>query len=212
MHEAIKLIDGLWWPKTDKECRKAVMGQYQDADVALEMCRYKRIAVQAGGNCGVWPKYLADKFETVYTFEPDHLNFLCLNLNATAPNIVKMQAALGMKARPVGMHIDPANVGAHRIDSAAGAVPVIRIDDLRLPSLDFLQLDIEGYEYFALKGALHSIDAFKPVIMIEDKGHHRKYGVEKSSIEELFDALGYIPYDKINRDLIMIHHDAGKRG
>lgn len=201
------LRDGFWWPKGDKECHPAVMRTYKDADIAIAKCKQKRVAIQAGGNCGIWAHHLSQFFETVYTFEPDHMNFMCLNLNATQPNIIKMQAALGMKNKPVNMiHIND-NIGAHRIGGRGGNIPVIRIDDLRLPALDFLQLDIEGYEYFALKGALHTIENFKPVIMIEDKGHHQKYGVEKASIDDLFEALGYIPYDKVNRDKILIHSD-----
>lgn len=207
MRSDIVLIDGFWWPKGDKECRPAVMRTYKDADIAIEACKNRRVVVQAGGNCGVWAHYLSDIFDTVYTFEPDHMNFMCLNLNATQPNIIKMQAALGMKNKPVGMiHMDD-NIGAHRVSGSGGNIPVIRIDDLRLPALDLLQLDVEGYEYFALQGSMHTIDKFKPVIMIEDKGHHQKYGVQKSAIDDLFEALGYIPYDKVNRDLILIHSD-----
>lgn len=207
MRPDIVLRDGFWWPKGDKECGPAVMRTYKDADAAMELCKQKRIAIQAGGNCGVWAQYLSGFFETVYTFEPDHMNFLCLNLNAQQENIIKMQAALGMKNKPVGMIHMNENIGAHRISGRGGKIPVIRIDDLHLGALDLLQLDIEGYEYFALQGAVHSIDKFKPVIMIEDKGHHQKYGVQKSSIDDLFEALGYIPYDKVNRDLILIHSD-----
>lgn len=211
MFPGIVNIDGDWWPEADKECRKAVMNQYVDADLAIELCHKKEIVIQAGGNCGIWPRYLSKHFETIYTFEPDITNFLCLNLNAPQTNIIRLQAALGEKARPVSMIITPENVGAHRVAGSGGDIPVIRIDDLRLRACDLIQLDIEGYEYFALRGAVHTIDEYKPVIMIEDKGHHKKYGVEKKSLDDLFDALGYIPYDKVNRDLIMIHSDHGKR-
>lgn len=203
----LRLIDGYWWPATDKECRPAVMDQYLDADIAIKLCTAKNIVIQAGGNCGVWARYLSGHFKTVYTFEPDIINFLCLNLNVPNENVIRMQAALGDKARPVGMITTPENVGAHRVEGKGGAIPVLRIDDLRLPDLNFLQLDIEGYEYFALHGAIHTIDAYKPVIMIEDKGHHKKYGIERSSLTDLFDNLGYIPRKKINRDLIMVHKD-----
>ncbi len=114
-----------------------------------------------------------------------------------------MQAALGMKNKPISMIGTPQNVGAHRV-GGSGGIPVIRIDDLRLPACDFIQLDIEGYEYFALKGAIHTIEAFRPVIMIEDKNHHKKYGVEREVIDEFFKALNYVKYDKIHRDLIMM--------
>ncbi len=199
----IELIDGDYWPTDDKECRKSVMVTFKDADVALKICRGKKVVIQAGGNCGIWARYLSQHFETVYTFEPDITNFICLNLNVPEANVIRMQAALGAKSKPISILKAPGNVGAHRVGDTGG-IPVIRIDDLRLEACDLIQLDVEGYEYFCLKGAIHTIDNFKPVIMIEDKGHHKKYGVEHKELTDLFDVLGYVKYHKINRDLIMV--------
>jgi len=44
---------------------------------------------------------------------------------------------------------------------------VITIDSMNLPRLDFLKLDIEGFECQALRGSLNTITKFKPWIWIE---------------------------------------------
>lgn len=196
-------IDGDWWPKSDTECRPSIMKTYKDADEATALCGKKRVAVQAGGNCGIWPRYLAKKFRTVYTFEPDADNFLCLSLNAQAKNIIKLQAALGNKREPISMLTTPLNAGAHRVLDS-GLIPQIRLDDLHLPHCDFLQLDVEGFEYFALRGAEKTIIRCRPVIMYEDKLHHMKYGIEKSQIDRLLATYNYRVYKKVNRDMIMV--------
>lgn len=203
MHKGLIEIDGDWWPKDDRECRQAVMRTYKDADHAIALCNAKNVAIQAGGNCGIWARYLAKKFSTVYTFEPDHLNFLALNLNVLDENVIRMQAALGDKPRGISMIDAGKNIGAHRVGSK-GMIPVMRIDDMRLTQLDLLQLDIEGYEVHALRGAVHTIDNCKPVIMLEDKGHHRKYGLADNALNELLETLGYALHSSINRDVIWV--------
>jgi FkbM family methyltransferase len=203
MREDLVRVDGDWWPSKDTQCRPAIMETYKDADAAINLCPKRRVAVQAGGNCGIWPRHLAKRFETVYTFEPDPVNFRCLALNATARNIVKMQAALGFSRQPVSLLRTPANAGAHRVEGA-GHIPQIRLDDLTLPACDLLQLDIEGFEYFALRGAEKTVARDRPVLMLEDKGHHRKYGVAQHALAELLAAWDYRPYKKVHRDVIML--------
>lgn len=209
MQKGLVQIDGDWWPEGDTKCRPAVMGTFTDADYAIALCNGREVAVQAGGNCGMWPRYLAKKFSTVYTFEPDITNFLCLNLNVPESNVIRLQAALGDKPRGISMIHTPDNIGAHRVGSK-GNIPVMKIDDMRLPACDLIQLDVEGYEVHALRGAVHTIDNFKPVIMLEDKGHHRKYGLADKALNELLETLGYVFHSKINRDVIWVPAERGK--
>lgn len=199
----IENIDGLWWPVGDAECRPSVLSHFRDADVALKLCKKRRVAIQAGGNCGVWARHLSKKFDWVYTFEPDITNFLCLNLNAPMENIVRMQAAIGNEKQPIGMSLVKENIGAHHV-GGVGQIPQLRIDDLNLPCVDFMQLDLEGYEYFALLGARETIKKHKPVLMIEDKRHHRKYGVGDADMGIFLAELGYIMHSKVARDIIMV--------
>lgn len=209
MHKGLIQINGDWWPKGDNECRPAVMRTYKDAEKAIALCNKLEVAIQAGGNCGIWPRHLAKKFETVYTFEPDLTNFLCLNLNVPDENVIRIQAALGDKARGISMIETPKNIGAHRVGSK-GFIPVMRIDDMRLTACDLIQLDIEGYEVHALRGAVHTIDNYKPVIMLEDKGHHRKYNLPDEALDELLITLGYVYHSCINRDVIWLPVERAK--
>lgn len=200
---SLEQIDGMWWPMGDEQCRRSVMEHYKDASEAIKLCRGNKIAIQAGGNCGVWAKYLSKHFDWVYTFEPDIHNFLCLNLNAPQHNVIRMQCAIGQDNQPIEMDLVRKNIGAHSV-KGAGFIPKIRIDDLNLPACDFLQLDIEGYEYFALLGAAKTIQKFKPVLMIEDKRHHRKYDISDNAMRDFLAESGYILHSKVARDIIMV--------
>lgn len=126
--------------------------------------------VQAGGNQGMYPRLLSDRFKMVYTFEPDPLNFYCLTKNCQKDNIVKFQAALGCERQLVTVNRNTmGNVGMHTV-SPGGSIPTLQIDDLGLPYLDLICLDTEGYEPNILAGACDAILAFKPVIVCERGG------------------------------------------
>lgn len=195
---------GLWWPSKDIECRPSVEGTVDDLRVILAAVRHRRVAVQAGGNVGVWPKALAKEFNAVYTFEPDWLNFRCLSLNVTEPNVVKLQAALGFERGLIDLARDPANCGAHYVDGK-GMVPTLRIDDLGLEACDLIALDVEGYELNALRGAHDTIRKFRPVIVCEDKGLSEKYGSKQGEIETYLNAAhGYRIAARVHRDIVFV--------
>lgn len=128
------------------------------------------VAIQAGGNCGMYPRLLGRMFKWVYTFEPDPLNFFTLTLNCQEDNIVKFQAALGAEHGMVEIHRHAiSNVGMHKVQmSSAAHIPQLRVDDLALAHCDFIQLDIEGYEISALRGAEETISRFRPVVAVEN--------------------------------------------
>jgi FkbM family methyltransferase len=147
------------------------------------------IMVQAGGNCGQYIRQFSQRFDTVYTFEPDPLNFLCLTLNC-GNNVIKTQACLGNDKNFVNIN-RKSDAGAIHVDGP-GNVPTVRIDDMDLPGCDLIQLDIEGYEYFALQGAVNTIEQYHPVIMVEwYEPWAQRYGVDKTTFNKFFSDRGY---------------------
>jgi FkbM family methyltransferase len=202
------LIDGDWWPSYDKVCGPAAYREVEDLSIAINFCKHKRIAVQAGGNCGIWPRELSNHFDWVYTFEPDPDNFHCLARNAISKNIIKFQAALGSEHKTIGMVLNEKNAGSLHMAEQAGAIPVLRIDDLNLPFCDFIELDLEGYEIFALRGAEETIKRHKPVLQIEHKGHAQRYGERPENVLGYLARLGYKTIRRVHSDLILLPEEA----
>lgn len=195
-------VNGFVWPAEDTECRRIVFSTTSDMDLALAMVPHRRIAVQAGGNCGVWAAHLAKTFDRVFTFEPDPVNYHCLAQNVPT-NVRHFEAALGDGDGRTGLKRIAGNCGAHALDGE-GDIPVMAIDSLNLEACDYLCLDIEGYELIALRGAARTIRRFRPVIQIEDKGLSRAYGHEKGDAERWLAAeFGYQVAHRINRDVIL---------
>ncbi len=196
----MRLVEGLWWPDEDKHARQAIIGTLRDVDLAVARCRGRKVCIQAGGDCGVWANHLANSFEQVWTIEPDLENYLCLLRNISNQNIKPLWAALGDKRQIVGMVRDPENIGAHRV-SEGSEVLQLTIDYLQLEACDLIVLDIEGPEYHALQGARKTIEKFKPVLMIEDKGQSETYGIPKGWSQNV---PGYNVIKRIHQDTILV--------
>lgn len=161
-----------------------------------EMAPQKRVAVQAGGNLGLYPKFLARTFEVVYTFEPAPALFPMLVHNAPEPNIVRIQAALG--CRHEGVRMDQvrrdekrdAHEGITHV-AGPGHIPTLRLDDFDLAVCDLLALDLEGWELYALQGAVETIRRTRPVISCEVNKNLGFVGVTPDQVHDLLRSLDY---------------------
>jgi len=154
------------WPITDTRCYKYMMTHYDLPEKICKFVKDKKVCIQAGGNMGVYTKMYAAKFQHVYTFEPEPLNFFCLNQNVTETNVYKYQSCIGKERKLVNLKIKEANRGKNHVNKT-GHIPTLQIDDLGLDVCSLIHLDIEGFELFALQGALQTIRKCKPVIVVE---------------------------------------------
>jgi len=177
-----------------------------DLDRALPYCKNRLVAVQAGGNAGVWPLYLAERFAEVHTFEPEETTFAALDQNCAGKRIRCYWAALGSKFGHIGVRYPHGlcNMGAVQVGDAGG-VPMWPLDTLKLEHCDLLQLDVEGYEVEVLKGAMETIRRCHPVIMVEDKGLSVDYGMPQGWSDTWLAKEGYRVVDRVARDVILVH-------
>lgn len=191
--EAVEINKHGWlWPKGDQYTWPTVQGELEEIPDLVALCKQHRTCVQAGGNGGLWPEHLAGSFARVMTFEPDPINFRCLVHNVARENVVFTQAALGERAGFIEMDrwCGPANPGANRIKSG-NAIPLVALDRYELTDVDLLQLDIEGAELGALKGAVETIDRCKPVVCLELRNHSHHYGTSDEAIRDWMRHRGY---------------------
>ena len=198
----LSVRDGWLWPTKDTACWEWLQAEKDNPEKVSEYCIQKRVVVQAGGNCGFYVKPYAHLFETVYTFEPDPQNFYCLVHNVEEQNVIKLQSCIGNSHKLVGMKTKQKNAGVSRVSEYPGGYPTMLIDDLALEVCDLIHLDIEGYEFFALQGAIETIKRCKPQIAIEWLGHNKLYGVSDEEITKFLTDLGYREIGKVYNDLI----------
>lgn len=156
-----------YWPSYTKPNEKVyVLKHVQMLEVTLTFCNQRRTAIQAGGSIGYWPARLAEAFEKVITFEPEVEILGCLRKNlATFKNVEVRGEALGVEKRKCSIQIS--SFGSHFIVPGGTNVEMVRLDDLDIRDVDFIQLDVEGYEANALEGANQLVDRYRPIIQVE---------------------------------------------
>jgi FkbM family methyltransferase len=153
-------------------------------------------AVQAGGYCGIFPKMLSYYFKTVYTFEPDAVNFSCLVMNISdRPNVIPMRSFLGDRHRLQGIRNLVASNRGMNVGTPEGMIPTLRIDDLEAESVKYIQLDTEGSEEQILYGATDTIATFRPLISVED---------DNDNIRAFMNRMGYKEAEKVYRDTFYV--------
>lgn len=171
--ESVDGLQGWLWIATDNDAWSGPKTDWEDHHSKKWFSHVKSwdYCVQGGGCQGVYPRLLSERFGIVITYEPDPLNFHCLVNNCQRDNIIKLNAAMGDKHGLVSViRSGMTNTGMHRVgnvDGSKGHIPMIPIDDLMLPSCGLIAFDLEGYEIYALKGALRTIESFLPVITAE---------------------------------------------
>lgn len=193
----MKFVDGWWVPDSmsgpDKTIRRAD---------AARLKGYKGdVCIQAGGHVGVYPAAMSPYFKRVYTFEPDLDNFQCLARNCVQPNIFIARGVLGTIRGCVGLNKHK-NTGGHTVDGE-GFIPLYRIDDMALDACDMIYLDVEGYEVHALRGAVKTISAYKPIIVAEENKQLIQHGFKRGDIEKLLKPYGYKVVSRIEEDIIL---------
>lgn len=169
-------IKGWWWPDCDQQTWDIIKNDWENSHKGTifylfdKTQRPMNTVIQAGGNCGMYPRLLAGMFKIVYTYEPDPMNFVALVLNCPQSNIIKWQAALGSTSDMISMvHKTFENVGMHQVKiDPAGKIPQIPLDMLQFDELQLLMLDIEEYEINALRGAAQTIKNHQPFILCEN--------------------------------------------
>jgi FkbM family methyltransferase len=180
----------------------------------IKRCRRQRTAVQAGGNLGIFPKYLAQYFEHVHTFEPDARSFAALSANAPEPNISRYQVALGERIGTVGL--SSARRHGHGADhsglvhiAGAGSIALRPLDSYGFRDVDLIYLDIEGYECFAVRGARETIMRCRPVLALEVNRNLTFFGLSEPDLFDELDTLGYCEADKLKNDRVFLPVEAG---
>lgn len=177
MHK-LERAQGWYWPEGYTGHAKRYLGKgVRPLDEFLSLIKTNRrgVIVQAGGHVGVWPQRLSERFDRVYTFEPEPRNFQALVANVAGnPYVFPARGVLGNERGPVDLNVHGHNSGGHHMRLAAGATPLYRIDDLALDRCDAIILDVEGAEIEALLGAERTLAQHRPWTMVEMRGHIAK--------------------------------------
>lgn len=133
------------------------------------------IALDVGANIGVTSTILSQALPLghVHAFEPAPKVFAKLKRNITfngLENVSVHHLAIGREVGTVRLQ-DNSAWGHITDDQSAPEVAVTTIDslvdELRLPTVDFIKIDTEGFERAALDGGKGTLQRFSPLIYME---------------------------------------------
>lgn len=170
--------------------------------------------VDVGSNIGNHMLFYCSKMkvENVFCFEPNTISREVLQKNVALNNLEKVVAvypfALG-KEPGVGAqsNFTQQNTGMNRVARINGSEEAIQspveirsLDSFALNRVDFLKIDVEGFELEVLQGAEETVRRCRPVILVEVFESNREevdtllrsYGYHKFFAFKEFDLL-YTP-------------------
>lgn len=197
----MKMSDA-WWVTDSMNGSFTVANRAKTLTRPIANCKQRRTCIQAGGNVGIYPAILARHFDRVLTLEPEAENFACLVANTwQLDNVYQVRGFLGSM---VGQHelIRGKYSGGHHI-GWNGPVPTYKIDNFDLTDVDAIFLDVEGYEYEALKGARMTLEMHKPLLMLEENKKLLGFGRNYGDLLELVRPLGYELSYREGEDIIL---------
>lgn len=197
----VPAIDLRWWAKWGKMRRKtlAYYGQgdgpkTEDLMEALSLFEGGRVALDGGANVGAYTRILLERFEEIHAFEPARDTFEALKRNVQewggGDRVHLYQMALSDKEENVRMRGKPGHRSVTRRISGPGDIPAMPLDALELTELDFIKLDLEGYEARALRGASETLARLKPYVLFEDKEHKAGFYGGINDAHEHLKSLG----------------------
>lgn len=188
------------WMRTAKQMRDGVhQYQFTKYQAALKFVRASRgVAIDVGGHIGQWSRNMAKDFRHVHAFEPVPAYAECWRKNMDGVhNATLHPMALGEGADVVCLRCGtPGSHGDTFIapkDEANAAIDVEMrtLDSFQFKDVDFIKLDCEGYELFAVKGGEKTIRSDKPCIIVEQKpGRAQKFGLGEIDAVKLLESWG----------------------
>lgn len=193
----------VWLADVNDKAEGRLRYQGKKMTTALGHCRSFRAAVDIGAHVGLFSFYLAKRFQTVYAFEPVAEHRACFERNVAAENVLLHACALGEKEGGIAVRTTPGSSGDSFVEGE-GEIPLRRLDDFDLADVDFIKLDCEGYELFALRGARDTLERCRPCVMVEQKpGKAQHFGLRQTEAVDYLCSLGAVQRAVISGDYIL---------
>lgn len=177
-------------------------------DIFRKEIKKGMVVVDIGANIGFY-SILASKLVgskgKVYAFEPEQKNYnrLVKNLKRNrCRNVVPLNLAVGEKKGELKLYINPDNPSDHcTYDRGHGhtseTITVTSIDAQVQGRVDFIKMDIQGFEESALKGMKETFSRNRHLKLITEFWPYglKKAGSDPSKTVRLIEEAGFKVYD-----------------
>lgn len=156
-----------------------------------------------GANIGCTALLFSQSAARVYGFEPSQstFRFLAMNIDAArAKNVRLVNLGLGNTEASFTLTFAPNNraggfisdrtqaSAGHRIEDVAIVVGDEFVEREEIERLDFVKIDVEGFEMNVIDGLRRSIERFRPVVVLE-LNHWCLNALRRTSVPDFLDFL-----------------------
>ncbi|AUD03011.1 FkbM family methyltransferase [Spirosoma pollinicola] len=154
-------------------------GKFEETETQtiLSYVKEDTVMLDIGANMGFYSIRVGQKAKKgkVIAFEPDPGNFDTLQKNLVLNNLTNVMpynAALSDKKETLRLYKHPFNVGDYRLYNDGDFkeyvdVPTLRLDDTVKERVDLIKIDVQGFEYFVLKGGRSILAKYMPIVISE---------------------------------------------
>lgn len=175
--EATVEIGGVPYTLTSDDDYLARMGAvFEPETVRLLEILARGTALDVGANIGCTALALSRLCGQVHAFEPSPSTYALLACNvAGAPNVRPYNLGLGDRKQRVELTFAPDNRSGGYISDRTKAngynihetVEILPLDKLRIPAVDFIKIDVEGFEGHVIRGARRTLNKHRPAVVME---------------------------------------------
>jgi FkbM family methyltransferase len=181
------------------------------------------IALDIGANHGIYTKLLADKFSTVFAFEPHPNNVSKIKTNVTNKNVHIEQKVVGTSNELTTLFVCKVNHGGHTIMKGLAehakwghsTTNKIEVESVTLDTfckdikVDFIKCDIEGGEYEIFYHGQETLTRDYPTIVLETHqvSDIKSDQVKRDKLFAYFKDLGFSILDTKNNEVTAFTFD-----
>jgi len=199
-----------WMQKRNEVVDGRLTYQYHKLTAALAHVKQFRVAVDVGAHCGLWSMHLVKRFQLVHAFEPVAAHRECFGQNVITcqreegdcnaceyprgpcerGHVFLYPCALGEQPGRVSMN-SAATSSGDTLVAEGDDVEMRTLDSFYLQEVDFIKLDCEGYELFALNGGEETLKRCRPCVIVEQKpGKAQQFGLGETDAVAYLQGLG----------------------
>ena len=150
-----------------------------------------RNALDIGSNIGQWTRPLSKLFDMVICFEPNPNFRECFDKNITESNVVLHPYALSSHQHTAQQGKTDTHLN-HKIGDTEprdGDIECRSLDSFKFTEIDYVKIDVDGFEVPLLEGAKETLTINAPVINIEMKRRKRPLTTRRAT--KILNDLGY---------------------
>ena len=179
-------------------------GQAAQRDRSLEYVKRWRNAIDIGANVGEWTRPLAKVFDKVICFEPNPNFRKCFEKNIHESNVILHPYGLSTHSHTAeqGVNETYLNFVVGDTEPRDGDIECRSLDSFNLTDVDYVKIDVDGFEVPVLRGAEQTLKNNDAIINIERNERKRPLTARKS--RKLLRKFGYKFVSRVRSDEVWV--------